>query len=43
MQMLTVIHEYIRECLDVAEGRRMTSEDVLEALTGLIHAMVQRD
>ncbi len=33
--MLTVIDEYTRECLPIVVARRLTSDDVLLALTDL--------
>ena len=33
--MLTVIDEYTRECLAIVVARRLTSDDVLQALTDL--------
>lgn len=38
--MLTVIDEYIRECLDLPVARRLNSEDVLSVLAELF---VERD
>jgi putative transposase len=35
LRMLTVIDEYTRECLAIAVGRRLDSEDVLDQLTAL--------
>jgi transposase InsO family protein len=35
LRMLTVIDEYSRECLAITVGRSLTSDDVLETLTGL--------
>ena len=32
--MLTILDEYARECLAIDVARRLTSEDVLERLTG---------
>jgi transposase InsO family protein len=34
-RMLTIIDEYTRECLAIVVARRMTSDDVLQALTDL--------
>ena len=34
-RMLTVIDEYTRECLAIVVARRLTSDDVLQALTDL--------
>ena len=34
-RMLTVIDEHARECLAIAVARNLTSDDVLQVLTGL--------
>lgn len=35
-RMLTLIHEFARECLSIDVARQLNSEDVLERLTWLI-------
>jgi putative transposase len=40
-RMLTIVDEFTRECLAIDVGRKLTSEDVLERLSGLfVHHVV---